>query len=236
MGRVIPMIGGSNADSDELTANKSHVLSGHTAITHDSDGDPVAGTMPNNGAQNASLNCGQSKMIPAGYTSGGTVTANSLASQTGGATADDTKVLSSYTYWKDGVKRTGNLNVQSVVSFNVAQYSNLTLIASWARPVKGPWSGLRILCKQGGYPANVDDGTLFYEGSATSATKQLAAGTWYFRAWNYITTNHGRLYGNYHSATDVNNEIKGQQVFTSSGVFTVPTNVRTVDADRKSVV
>lgn len=149
---------------------------------------------------------------------------------TSDANATEDKILSGYSGYVNGNKINGKLTVQSVVSFNVAQYSNLTLIASWAKPAKGPWSGLRILCKQGGYPANVNDGALFYEGASTSATKQLTAGTWYFRAWNYITTNQGRLYGNYHSATASNSEIKGQQTFTSSGVFTVSANVRSVDA------
>lgn len=293
MGKVIPMLGGGTADSDELTANKSHVLSGYTAVTHDSDGEPAAGTMPNNGAQNGALNCGQSKAIPAGYTSGGTVTANSLASQTsanaaagqilsgqtawvngskitgsmanrgnvsqglnaggsytiptgyhagsgkvtanslasqtGGATADDSKVLSGYTYWKDGTKRTGNLTVSSAVSFSVAQYSNLTLIASWAKPSKGPWSGLRVICKQGGYPANTSDGTLFYEGNGTSATKSLAGGIWYFRAWNYLTTSTGRMYGAYLDKSCSNNQVKGIKSFASSGSFTVPSSVYSID-------
>ena len=250
--------GGGGLDTDELTALAGDVLKGKTAGVKGSD-DPVAGTleltgsaadsqvlagqtyyntdpkvkrsgtMPNNGGQSASLNCGQSKVIPAGYTTGGTVTANSLASQTGGVTADDAKVLSGYTYWRDGAKRTGNLTVQSVVNFNVAQYSNLTLIGTWAKPLTGPWSGIRILCKQGSYPTSVSDGTLFYEGGETFATKTLSVGTWYFRAWNYITTSVGRMYGGDVQAAATNKEIKGQQVFTSSGVFYTPAFVRSVE-------
>lgn len=295
MGKVIPMLGGGTADSDELTANKSHVLSGYTAVTHDSDGEPAAGMMPNNGAQNGALNCGQSKAIPAGYTTGGTVTANSLASQTsanaaagqilsgqtawvngskitgnmanrgnvsqalnaggsytipagyhagsgkvtanslasqtGGATVDDSKVLSGYTYWKDGVKRTGNLTISSIVSFKVAQYSNFTLIASWARPSKGPWSYVIIKCKQGSFPSSVGDGVTFYDGSGTSATKSLAAGTWYFRAWSGMNTNTGGIFKNTYDAqaTCANNQIKGSVTITASSTFTVPSNVRSID-------
>ncbi len=145
--------------------------------------------------------------------------------------ADASKVLNGYTFYNTNAKSklTGTLQVTSVVSFNVAQYSNLTLIASWARPSRGPWSGLRVICKQGGYPSNASDGTLFYEGSGTSATKSLAAGTWYFRAWNYITTNNGRIYGGYENSSSNNIAIRGQQVFTSSGTFTVPAMVRLVN-------
>ena len=123
----------------------------------------------------------------------------------------------------------GELEIQSVVNFKAAQYSSLVLLCTWALPAKGPWSGLRIMCKQGSYPANINDGTLFYEGAAASATKQLTAGMWYFRAWNYINTNKGRFYGGYSQASANNQQIKGQQTFTTSGTFTVPAGVRSID-------
>lgn len=69
------------------------------------------GTMPNNGAINASLNCGQSKTLPAGYTTGGTVTANSLASQTPGNVTSG-HILNGYSAWSNGVKVTGSIPVQ----------------------------------------------------------------------------------------------------------------------------
>lgn len=230
MGNIyISLGGGGTVSSDEVTAASSHVLKGKTYVGTDTNDEIGIGSMPDNPAQNVSISCGQSVSIPLGYNPGSIITANSLASQTSGATADDSKVLSSYTYWKDGVKRTGNLSVTSVVSFNVAQYSNLTLIASWALPANGPWSGLRVICKQGGYPSNASDGTLFYEGSGTSAIKSMAAGTWYFRAWNYMTTSTGRIYGNYIGTALTNNVVRGQQSFTSSGVFVVPVNVYSID-------
>lgn len=146
----------------------------------------------------------------------------------GNATA--TQVLSGYTFSSSNISNgTGTLSISSVVSFRAAQYSNLTLIASWALPSRGPWSGIRVVCKQGGYPSNANDGTLFYEGSGTSAYKTLAAGVWYFTAWNYITTNTGRLYGSYVQASANNVVVHGQQVFTSSGTFTVPVGVTSVD-------
>lgn len=44
----------------------------------------------------------------------------------------------------------GTLEIQSVVNFKIAQYSNLTLIGTWALPTKGPWSGIRIAYNTGG--------------------------------------------------------------------------------------
>lgn len=109
MGKVLASGGGGGGTgSDECTANKAQVLAGYTAVTSDSGDEAAEGTMPNNGAINASLNCGDSKTIPAGYTSGGTVTSNSLASQTQG-TAAANQISSEKTAWVNGKKVTGTL-------------------------------------------------------------------------------------------------------------------------------
>ena len=95
----------------ELTGNAtdSQVLVGNTYYSTDAK-TKRTGTMANQGAKTSALNCGGSYTIPAGYHNGsGKVTANSLASQTGGATAADGDVLSGKTYWKDGAKRTGTM-------------------------------------------------------------------------------------------------------------------------------
>ena len=85
-------------------ATVSEVLEGKTFSN--SSGVGLVGTMANNGAINANLNAGQIHNIPAGYTTGGTITANSLASQTGGtATAADIK--EGKTAWVNGQKITG---------------------------------------------------------------------------------------------------------------------------------
>lgn len=83
----------------------THVLAGDT-FSNDSD-TGLLGTMPNNGALNSNLNCGGTFKVPAGYTTGGTITANSLASQTS-ATADQTKILNGYSAWVNGNLVNGN--------------------------------------------------------------------------------------------------------------------------------
>lgn len=65
------------ADSSDLTATKSQVLSPYTAVTADSDGEPVEGTMVDNGAVNYSLSINGNYNIPQGYHNGqGKVTQN----------------------------------------------------------------------------------------------------------------------------------------------------------------
>ncbi|ALP91168.1 hypothetical protein HMPREF1084_01925 [Clostridium butyricum 60E.3] len=94
-------------------SNAEHVLANKT-FSNDDDTDLI-GSMPNRAAINAAINCGGKYIIPAGYHNGdGYVQANSLASQTGGATATDDKVMNGYTYWKDGALRTGNATIQSL--------------------------------------------------------------------------------------------------------------------------
>ena len=87
----------------ELSLNETWVIpKGY----HDGNG-RVTQNIPNNGAINANLNCGQSKSLPAGYISGGTITANSLASQTP-ANATAAQILNGYTAWVNGNLITGN--------------------------------------------------------------------------------------------------------------------------------
>ena len=97
----------SGGSINDVNFSASDLLSGKTA--NDSNGEIVTGTMPNKGAITASLNCGGSYTIPAGYHNGsGKVTANSLASQTG-ANAGAGDILSGKTAWVNGSKITGTM-------------------------------------------------------------------------------------------------------------------------------
>ena len=82
------------------TVTSEKVLAGETYST-EVDTDQI-GTMPNNGNLNKLLNCGESFNIPLGYTEGGIITANSLASQTV-ATATSNKMLNGETAWINGI-------------------------------------------------------------------------------------------------------------------------------------
>lgn len=65
----------TGTSSSEVTATKANVLAGTTTITSDSADAIVEGTMPNNGNISKTIDglTTTSVTIPAGYTSGGTV-------------------------------------------------------------------------------------------------------------------------------------------------------------------
>lgn len=110
--------------TQDATATASQILSGYTAYVK---GAKLSGSMVNRGNVSATLNAGNSYVIPEGYHTGaGRVTANSLASQTS-ATATAAQILSGYTAWANGYLYTGTL-IQPPVSLNklflVSLYQN----------------------------------------------------------------------------------------------------------------
>lgn len=94
-------------------AEAAHVLAGKTFSSNVS-GREKAGTMANQGAKTATLTCGGSYIIPAGYHNGaGKVTANSLASQTvvdsGKSAAGAAQILTGYQAYVNGSKVSGTM-------------------------------------------------------------------------------------------------------------------------------
>lgn len=92
------------ASQTSATAVAANLSSGATAWVN---GVKITGTMVNNGAVGKSnMTAGSSYTIPAGYTTGGTVTTASLASQTAG-TATAANLSQGVTAWVNGVMITG---------------------------------------------------------------------------------------------------------------------------------
>lgn len=108
--------GGGGADLDVVTAGAGDVLAGKVIVGP--DGEPLTGTMANQGAKTVALNCGGSYMIPSGYHNGaGKVTANSLASQTPGNLAANKMLAGTYGY-SNGARVDGNIASQGALTLN----------------------------------------------------------------------------------------------------------------------
>ena len=129
--------------SSDANAGAGHILSGRTAYT---SGKKITGTMPDQGTKTASLNCGASYTIPAGYHNGsGKVTANSLAGQTG-ATAEAQNIISGKTAWINGSKITGNAVCTSGVNLTeLYSFSALAGLYSSSKSINNGGSRLGTL-------------------------------------------------------------------------------------------
>lgn len=121
--------GGGSGGTIGGTATNYDILDGKTVT---SDGITVLeGVMANNGAVSQTLNAGQSYTVPAGYHDGfGTVSANSLASQTivdtGKLAIDAFHVPTGYQGWVNGNKITGTANYPTE---SVSQDFNISVSA-----------------------------------------------------------------------------------------------------------
>ena len=121
MGKVLMSGGGGSVDLDVITAGAEHILVGTVGL--DKEGEPLEGTMPNNGAvAPAALGAGGSYTIPEGYHNGsGKVTVQSLATLTSAATATAAQMLSPATAY---VK--GNLITGTIPNLNGGTYTPTT--------------------------------------------------------------------------------------------------------------
>ncbi|MDD3241797.1 MAG: hypothetical protein PHQ64_03350, partial [Bacilli bacterium] len=117
----------SLSSQTSATATAAQILSGQTAFVN---GIKLTGTMANNGALSSSLNAGGSFTIPAGYTTGGTISANSLASQTS-ATATAAQILSGQTAYVNGIKLTGTMANNGALSSALNAGQSFTIPAGY---------------------------------------------------------------------------------------------------------
>lgn len=153
--------------------------------------------------------------------------------------AQQNHVLSGETYYTTNPKSkiTGTMTVQSILSFSSAPYSANQIAFTWQNPSSGPFSGVIIIGKTGGYPANISDGTRYYKGfgnnsnangiSTTTVSGFSSGVTYYFRAFSYSTINSQETTSN---TTRTSNTIINiiTRTFSSSTTWTVPSNVHSV--------
>lgn len=105
-------------------------------------GSDVQGTMVNRGAPTSTINCGASYSISAGYYSGGTITAQTLANATSagtitnnGTAGQTNQILNGYVAFSDGVQYTGkmpsNSNGAGTVIYNPNKATSFYAYMPW---------------------------------------------------------------------------------------------------------
>lgn len=101
MGQVLFAPALAGCTSDDVTASAAQVLSGYTALTKDSNDDPISGTMANRGAWTSGSSGSGHIAIPAGYHNGSGYVDCSGA-YNAGVTAADARVNTSSANYKAG--------------------------------------------------------------------------------------------------------------------------------------
>lgn len=190
---------GVAAGTPTLTGDAAagNVLSGKTF--YNTSTTKQTGSMTNNGAVSQALDCGDSYTVPAGYHNGsGTVTANSLASQTGvdsGKTAiDASHVHSGYQGWVNGNKVSGSYTPPSATAITPSNSSpaSMTSGATYEAQANGYAIASYSNVTPGSIPSSVSSGAIVKVGGAgmivdevsgmtpTSTPKALTNGKTYY--------------------------------------------------------
>lgn len=124
MGVATTLRSGGGVDTSDATASAEYILVGYTGYVNDQ---LIVGTMPDHGAVDIQLNCGESYTIPKGYHNGkGKVTVRSLADQTQ-ATATAEYILAGKTCWVNGVKITGTMPNCGAISYSLPVNGTYTI-------------------------------------------------------------------------------------------------------------
>ena len=183
MGVETTLRAGGGTDTSDATGSAEDSLVGYTGYANEQ---LIVGTMPDNGAVDVHLNCGESYKIPAGYHNGkGKVTVNDLASQTD-ATATAAQILSPTTCWVKGVKITGTMPNNGAISYSLpingtykipAGYHNGEGKVTQNLQTQSGWTIVPTTTNQIGCPANrYCTGDIYVKGDPNLVAENIKKG------------------------------------------------------------
>lgn len=183
MGVATTLRSGGGTDTSDATASAEYILVGYTGYVNDQ---LIVGTMPDNGAVDVHLNCGESYKIPAGYHNGkGKVTVNDLASQTPG-TAEAWMIRNGKTCWVKGILVTGTMPDNGAISYSLplngtykipAGYHNGEGKVTQNLQTQGGWTIVPSTENQLGCPANrYCTGDIYIKGDPNLVAENIKKG------------------------------------------------------------
>lgn len=200
MGICLIVKSGGGIDTSSATATVDKILNGYTIYKDDNK---ITGSMTSVGKQTVTgLNTGGSTTITAGWHDGtGSVTTNSLSSQTGGTSISASDVLNSYTYWSSGSKGTGTMTNHGTKAWTIGvngeqkiesgwhngsgtvkQSSTVTTSSEWK--LMRPTTSNQTLCNSGWYYSQ----NRWCEGASTLTAANIKSGVSIFGVAGTCTT------------------------------------------------
>jgi hypothetical protein len=205
---IVKSGGGTDTSNANVTADK--ILSGYTVYSNDNK---ITGIMSNNGTQTASgLNAGDNAAIKAGWHNGnGTVTTNTLSSQTSADIPDASWCLTGYSYWKNGVKYTGTMSNKGTKTWSLG--------ANGSQTIEGGWHNGNGTVSQS---INVDNGE--WGPTPTTTNQQLCWQGWYYSKNRWCWGNGNLVAGNIKKGVSIfgvwGNYVETRRMIIENGALT----------------
>lgn len=231
--------GGGGGSSDDVTASKAQVLAGYTAITTDSDDEPMEGTMPNKGGTSSSWKNYQTDSllelaandwirmrIPAvGYYNTYSYV-YALRGEFGDAAASD--VLASKTFTSSaGLKKTGSISSKAAATYNVAA-SDRTIAAG--QYLSGAQT-IKAVTTANISAANIKKGVVVKVGDANDDDRLVnVTGTYTTISSGQTAVVAGAMLSGYSGFANGGSEVKGTITSKAAATYNTSSSDRTIDA------